>query len=409
MVLLLSQASKAISKYNTSISTVLFRGLNWLFLILLPVFGGYEVAGQFTAQWSVAMLLCPLVNLGMAKAFLRYSNEQSLSDMQSCNVLLMGFHFSASFVVLSTFFSSNLLQAGVETLSLSSFIALRQGRLNFLNALLTKRQNKAYTVNQVVVSLGQFVISMYFLLFGKEIAHWLLLTNLLLALQFLQFFQYSIKIGMKEIKLMKMMLLFSWPYLISSTIGVLSITFDKLYMLRYFPIEQLGILAAVQSLANAIAFIAAPLIVFFEPTCYTCKPSELKRTVRKFIISGTLLASTALGFIFIVSHFFFERIFDMPFSPVRMSLLLYGIAHVLNYPYLALQFILARKKKSKGVMLPALVMPAIVVLFGIFLIPKFGVFGSAFAMFVGAAGQSGLSWYLANKQLRLYIDHPEND
>ena len=178
-------------------------------------------------------------------------------------------------------------------------------------------------------------------------------------------------------------------------------------MLHYFPIEQLGILAAVQSLANAIAFIAAPLIVFFEPTCYTCKPTELKRIVRKFIVSGTLLASTALGFIFIVSHYFFEQIFDMSFNSVRMSLLFYGIAHVLNYPYLALEFILARAKKSKGVMLPAMVMPAVVVLVGLFLIPKFGVLGSAIAIFVGAAGQASLSWYLANKQMRLYIIESE--
>jgi O-antigen/teichoic acid export membrane protein len=368
--------------------------------VLLPIFGGYEMSGRFLAQWSLAMMLSPLVNLGMAKAFLRFAVDTSQKVLSSINLWLMLFHFLTSLCLIASFFQSTMEESGVSIIVLSIFIALRQGRLNMLGTILTKGKSFRFSSNHLVVSTLQFLTALLYIFYLKDINAWLLINVVILFFQHIFYFGNNDGISFKHLLKILQMLRFSWPYLVSSSIGVLSITFDKLYMLKFYPVHDLGVLGAIQSLAGAIAFIAAPLVVHFEPKCYTCEIKKIRKIVLRFILLGVVMSLGALILLLILSEFLFEELFSIDFDTVGLSFVLYCIVHVLNYPYLGLEFILSRSKMSSRVILPSLIMPVVVVLCGFVLIPIYGIFGAAVSMFLGAISQVVFSLIIMKSTLK---------
>ena len=169
-------------KFLASIGDVYARGLNWLSILLIPIVAGLDSGGRFISIWSIVLLLTPIVNFGMTKAFLRHAKDISDTKIVSTVSGMLAPQIFLCAIILYFIFDDVLAKANVHLVLVSLFIPLRVARVNLLSSNLSKSRNTEYAVDQVVMSTVSFILLGYFVMLQLDLNGWLISANIQYAL-----------------------------------------------------------------------------------------------------------------------------------------------------------------------------------------------------------------------------------
>lgn len=373
-------------QYLPSISDIYSRGLSWFGILLIPFILGVQKNGEFLVVWSVILLLTPVLNFGFTKAFLRLGVDSSIDRLIGLSILLLPFQIILGALILHLFFNDLLVSFDVSLIWIAMIIALRIGRTNFISGLLALDLRIQYTVDQILMSTISFALLFYYVIVQDSLNNWIIFSIGQYILYFIFISLGRIRFQFRTRHVILNYLKFSWPFYISSSIGILSSTFDKIYMARLVDIAEVGLLGYLQSLTALIAFISSPLLVYFEPRIYRRKNQN--NLIKQFIVVGLVLSFILAICLNGFSYFLIEVYTDLNYDSIKLPLLLLSFVPVFNTFFLAYSVSSAKNKRSKDIIIPSLLLPTIVVLLNLYMIPLYGILGATMALFFGGLAQA---------------------
>lgn len=374
------------NKYLPSISDTYSRGLSWLGILLIPIILGVQKNGEFLVIWSIILLLTPVLNFGFTKAFLRLGVDSTIDGIISLSVFLLPFQIGLAVLILYLFFNDLLVSSDVSLILIALIIALRVGRLNIISGWLALDLKSRYTVDQILMSTISFALLYYFVIEQNNLRNWIEFALLQHIIYFTYISYGRIRFKFRARDMIIEYIEFSWPFYIASSIGILSSTFDKIYMARLFDVSEIGRLGYLQSLTALIAFISSPLLVYFEPQIYRIK--ENNQLVKKFLGVGLGLSLILAMGLNALCFFFIEDYTDLNYDLIKLPLFLLSFVPVFNTVFLSYSVSSAKNRRSKNVIIPSLLLPMVVVTLNLYMTPLYGILGASIALFIGGFTQA---------------------
>lgn len=416
--------------------TIAPRLLN--FLLLTPfytrIFEQKEY-GVFTELYAYIVFLLVILTYGMETGFFRFSkSEKDFSKVYSTSLISL-FITSATFVILSNIFSSNIAilldyEHNVEFIrwfciivSIDAFTAIPFAKLRYLGK--AKKFGILKIIN-VSVNIG---FNLFFFLLLPEIIElnpesvykifynpelgvgYVFIANLIasvvtLVLLLPEIFDAKINF---DLNLLKRILIYSFPLLIVGIAGTINEVLDKILMKHLVldpstAMEQVGVYGANYKMAVLMTLFIQMFRYAAEPYFFSRMDDKDAKvqyaTIMKlFIIFGLIIFLGVVLYIDIVKYFIGEEFrAGLKIVPIiLLANLFLGI--IFN---LSIWYKLTNLTKYGAYI--SLIGAAITILLNVLLVPKHGYMGAAWATFVCYFTMVIISYFMGQKFFKIKYD-----
>jgi len=402
-------------------ATIVSSGINLLLLPLYTRFLSPSDFGVIALFGTFGMITTGLVSMGIHKATYKFyfdyvNDEEELVSIVSTNLFYLIFIFYITGTIIyfnSTWFSINLFdnQINNKLINLSFFSGCLTYFITFITLLLTaQKRSKEYALVVIFRAIINNLLSFYFI-FAFSLTYMAkiyasIITQTLLLLILLVLIRNLIGIKLSLINLKKS-LVFSYPNVPRSIIGLVYKSFDKILLNKFTGLNSVGYYAIGSQLANLIKLLINTLAKSFNPFFFSLankrgmaqKDSIVKRFYEvAFVIMffGLCIITFSEELIKLLATEKFDS--AMYVIPVYAFYHLFAVIGLLSVP----QIMFAEKMFY---LLPQTIISIIVnILLNIALIPSYGAVGAALATAIAQLGTCIVSYYFAQKAFYLPIN-----
>ena len=419
------------------LSSIVGRFLNYmlvpLYTAVLPASsGGYGVVSNV---YAFTALMLVLLTFGMETGFFRFANKSGEEPMKVyANSLISVGGVSLIFVLLCLLFLqpiSNLLDYGnhpefiammAVVVALDSFQCIPFAFLRY----------KKRPIKFAAIKLFSIVISIFLNLFFLLGCPWLnvhcpetiswfydpdylvgyiFISNLIVSVIQMFFFIPELRGFAYKIdrKLLKQMVVYSFPVLILGLVGILNQTIDKmiypfLFADRQEGLVQLGIYAATSKIAMVMAMFTQAFRYAYEPFVFG-KDREgdnrkMYAAAMKYFLIFSLLAFLAVMFYLDILRYMVARGYWEGLSVVAIVML----AEICKGIYFNLSFWYKLTDETRWGAYFSIIGCAIIVILNIVFVPMYGYVASAWASVAGYAMIMLLSYWMGQKKYPINYD-----
>lgn len=419
------------------LSSIVGRFLNYLLVPLytavLPVSSGEY--GVVSNVYSFTALMLVLLTFGMETGFFRFANKTDEDPMKVyANSLISVGGVSLIFVLLCLVFLhpvANLMDYGnhpefigimAVVVALDSFQCIPFAYLRY-----KKRPIKFATI-KIFFIVSNIAFNLFFLLVcpwlevhSPGLISWfydpdylvgyIFISNLICtALQMLFFipelkgFAYRV-----DPKLLKQMVIYSFPVLILGLVGILNQTVDKmiypfLFTDRQEGLVQLGIYNAASKIAMVMAMFTQAFRYAYEPFVFGKNREgdnrKMYASAMKYFLIFSLLAFLAVMFYLDLLRYIVNRGYWAGLSVVAIVM---G-AEIFKGIYFNLSFWYKLIDETRWGAYFSIVGCVVIVALNVIFVPKYGYVASAWASVAGYAIITILSFWIGQKKYPIHYD-----
>lgn len=397
------------------LSSIIGRLLNYFLVPLYThVFSPSEY-GIVTEMYTYVTFLMILLTYGMETGFFRFSKIEPSSDKVYSTALGSLLCSSALFVALGLFFSQNIANAlnyennssyvsmFVIILGVDAFVSIPFARL--------RQQNKAvkFAVYKLINIFVNIFLNLFFILWLPSLAEkfyvfstiynpdfgvgYVFLSNLIASLlTLLMFLPDFVKIKFQfDSKLLKTMLLYSLPLVVSGLAGMINEFFDRISIKFFYSVpehvenantfimSELGIYGANTKIAVLMTLFVQCFRYAADPFFFSQVDSKdfnkIFADVNKYLVAfGMFIFLSIMAYIDIVKYFIASSYWE-GLKVVPLLLLghwLVGMIYLQSFWYKI-------KNLTKYGIVIFLIGSVITILLNYILVPKFGYIACAFA------------------------------
>jgi len=364
--------------------------------VILPFIVGLLGVGQYGiwSQISVTIaLVYPFSALGICTAMKRFLPGKTESEVKNdfwaavlfisiTSFVLAILLFILSPIVVSLFFKS----AGALLLLRISAILIPLTILNqlFLDVFIIFGQSKRYSILILGKETVEMVLLIYFLLHGGGLMSVVIISIFsLLVVNLIAFFMYLKKIGLglPKMKTLSPYLELGIPVFLSG-ISYWFITFSSRYIIGYFlNIKLVGVYSCVYMLTTIVPMLSGPIWLVLLPAISKFWENGQINNVKKYLEYSfkyfLILCVPAVFGLTVLGRQFLQLLVGKDFIGYWFLIPIIGIALMIYQKVQLDEYVLILAKKS-SIILRYTVLSAIVsVIFGIMLVPLFGLTGAA--------------------------------
>lgn len=411
--------SNSIAKNTTFMTTasVLQRVVSFVYFIIIARIIGAENTGDYFFALSFSTIFLVIADFGLNNVLTRElarSQEKSgvfLNNLLSIK-LLLGF-VSYGLIILA----ANLLNYSESTKQLiyvAGITVIFDSLQNLFYASLRAAQNLRYE------AVGIFLSQVLTMIIGTTalILHWPLyfLIVAYTVPSFLSVFYsgyFAAKILSLRFRLLwqkdiiKPFLLMAVPFFAAAIIGKLYAYSDSLLMSKMLTKTELGYWSVPYKIVFAFQFIPIALTASMYPAISALFVQENKEKIAYLLLKGwryLLLVAMPLTFgIYAIADKFIISFYSTAYAPsvTVLKVLIFSLVFsYLNYTMAALLNAVNKQGEQTLLVLSALI---ISVLLNLYLLPKYGVVGAAFAVLLSSVILFIFSFWRVQKVIHLSI------
>ncbi len=395
------------------LSSIVGRLLNFL---LVPLYTHVFMPAEYgvvTELFAYVVFLQVILTYGMETGFFRFSQKEYSKDLVYTTSLTSLFSTSIVFLIAVIIFSQdiatylgysnnvNYILWFALIISLDAVTAIPFARL--------RQQNKAmkfatFKLINIALNIG---LNLFFLLICKDSkidflnrlyiseigVGYIFISNLVAsAATLLMFVPELLKIRIKfDIKLLKLMLIYSLPLLISGLAGTINEALDRVVLKFWLTIPentadphnyimyQIGIYGANSKIAVLMTLFVQTFRYAADPFYFAqAKETNYQKTfadiMKYFILLGLLIFLGVMLYIDIVKYFISPKYFEglAVVAPLLLGHLFVGVVYNLSFWY-------KLKDMTRLGIIIFVIGSLITIIMNYILIPKIGYLGSAWA------------------------------
>lgn len=384
---------------NISIYTFVYLLPQAVGFLLLPIMSRYLSPEDFGIISSMEVLVYILsifliLNLDRAAYRLYFDYNDDEDRRELLGTLFVASAGIALIILCISFLLRPLLQQVFKSIPFFPFYVYAILACFFTSfSLIPKRylQMTEQTKKFLWLSLSLFVIQtgllLWFIVVLNQGAEGLLKANLITALLF---FPVYIVMGHKyfrwhfNLKVFKNAFRFAWPFIPTLLLAWVLDLSDRIFIERYFDLQELGIYAMGYKLSMVFVFITYAFATAYAPVFYRLANSEDQKIAQNQLMHYSSLTATGyLLVVFLVALFAYEAVVLMLDERYSRA---YEIVRIIIFAqfFFALQGVtsllyLMQSKKTKEIMCMGFFVAVINIVLNFSLIPPFGIYGAAIA------------------------------
>ena len=384
---------------NTSIYTFVYLLPQVVGFLLLPIMSTYLSPEDFGIISSMEVLVYVLsiviiLNLDQAAYRLYFDYNDDENRKKLLGTLFVASGGTALILLCITFLLRPLLQQVFASIPFFPFYVYAILECFFSSfSRIPKRylqiseQAKKFlwlSLNLTVIQTG---LMLWFIIARNQGAEGLLKANLITALLFLPVYMVM---GHKyfswhfDVKVLQSAVRFSWPFIPTLLLAWVLDLSDRIFIERFFGLQELGIYGMGYKLSMAFIFIAAAFATAYAPLFYRLANSDDQKTARDQLIHySSLTAAGYLLIVFLVALFAYDAVilmlderYSRAYEILRIIIIaqfFFGIQGVTS------GLCLMQSKKTKANMCMGFFAAVINIVLNFSLIPPFGIYGAAIA------------------------------
>ncbi len=389
----------------------LSRGINWGLLVVLPLFlQSTEEYGRVGLLVSIEVLVSSVSMVGLDRAILRfYANEESPSPfLRSVLVLWAIVAWIPSLIVLilylagwETFFG---IPVAPHLFLMSVIIALFN--LNMLCVCVSRSEN----------DLGNFLKFRLWYVGLKFVFVLLLAVYIGNSLAYVAGFGIA-AVGMmlfnipllrrtastpSESAVVRKLLLFGWPFVFHVASGNVLTYFSRFFLEAYSTTEDVGVFTFAFTIGGGIYLVYASLATYFEPRIYSHSDDKQKCEFWLALYTNLCVSIAAAGgallllvFPFITGYLPEDYHRALPILSMVMGTIL------LRPIYIQSNFRLVANERTHYIANASFVGAIVSIAFNFWLIPLYGIWGAAVALFISNFFFCGYTLFISLRVAKL--------
>ena len=367
------------------------KGLNRSLFLILPLILPISIYGKVGIIAAAELLLPMLSMLGFDRVILRFYHEKENYSLFTssifCAITLAQLFLFVVFGVLVFFFDFNLI-FGLDAFPDLFLLLIDVYLLNliqiFLNIQRVEDNHKSYFSIRLVFQIVKFVFVIgFFLFFKDEISYLLGVLSASLIVILMNFKKITGKFNFKFSKTtLKFMILFCWPFVFHSIASNLLGTVDRFILETYVSLKEIGIYTFVYSIASSLSFAYQGVSVYLEPKIYSSPTVEQQENRLNYYLNFTIFSgSIAFICLFTASIWLIPLYFSEYETGMKMIPII-GLGHLLKPFYFYSNYRLMLNKKPFSIAKVSVLSAVINITLLFILIPIYGVYAAAIAVFI---------------------------
>lgn len=271
-------------------------------------------------------------------------------------------------------------------------------------------------VNYLIITLGRSVVyillTIIFIIFLKKdcigvifssvlAAYIIMLISIILIKDFINFKNLK----REDIKLFYEMLKYGLPYTVSLIVVSILPSLDKLILIRYVNLEQMGEYTLALQLASALLLITSAFQIAFGPYAYSIwQKAEASKTFGQLFILYFIILTTLSLFVAVFGDIFITLLASKKYLAaniiVPFLLIAYIFQGLMEFSWLGIAW------SKKTVYIPIIRIAGLIILFVLYLffIRNFGTIGAAIALILTNIFTLLITFIISNKYYHIPVN-----
>ncbi len=386
---------------------------------MLPIYVAYLTKteyGIFDYILTIGSFLGVCIALEIAQSVIRFASESNDNKRQQFKYISNGLWFTLfSYLILifiSLFFLDYLSifltnSSDNKLLVLLALLAyLSTAMMYFISvAYRAQLKPKAATLSSAASALLVAIHSLFFI-YIFDLGIIALLIGIILSqvavVVFNIFKMRSMLFFSIDFTLLKEMLRFSSPLVMSSFGVVLSILVDRIMIKEILHFDDVAIYAVAARFASLITLLVVGFQNALAPLIYSnLQSSTLKDNIKKLFYGYAVISIVVILFLSLFSRFFINIVIGIDYQESTILIPILASAVAVHNAYMFFPG-LSIAKKTKVLAFINVFTGLFNVLLNYFMIPKYGVVGAAYSTLISAGLYFFLNAYFSEKNFRLF-------
>ncbi len=378
-----------------SFSTILSKIIKYFLIIYVARILGATEYGVFNFALSFVALFNIFADLGITSLISREVAKEEKS----------GIHISAAFtlkllltiatlalIIVASFLIPQVAKTRITILILAGYILINGLAVFFYNCFYGRQEMQYQSVTEIIsvsltTVLGIYLVTLISRAYILAIAYLVgaIVAFLIIFFIFKKKFGAVLKLDFNKTE-WKKIINWSWPLALGGIFTAIYTNTDSLMMGFWHLFDQIGYYNAAQKIIGAAIIPASLIVTSFFPALTKAHSNQEKQKMQKlFDYQNITLAMIAIPIVvggYVVANGLILRIYGNEYQPAILAfriLILMGGINYLVAPLGRVLFIYNQQKRTFWVTIWAALLN---VALNAFLIPKFGLYGAAWASVV---------------------------
>jgi len=375
-----------------SFSTILSKIIKYFLIIYVARILGATEYGVFNFAMSFVALFNIFADLGITSLISREVAKEEKS----------GIHISAAFtlkllltiatlalIIVASFLIPQVAKTRITILILAGYILINGLAVFFYNCFYGKQEMQYRSVTEIIsvsltTILGIYLVSLVSRAYILAIAYLVgaIVAFLIIFFIFKKKFGSTLKLDFNK-KEWKKIFNWSWPLALGGVFAAIYTNTDSLMMGFWHLFNQIGYYNAAQKIVGVAIIPAGLIAISFFPALTKSHSNQEKQKMQKLFDSqNIILAMIAIPIVvggYILANGLIIHLYGLEYQPAikafRILILMGGISYLVA-PLGRALFIYNQQKRTFWVTIWAALLNVVL---NAFLIPKFGLYGAAWA------------------------------
>ena len=381
---------KSNQKLKLTVSEILGRALNWGFMLVAALFLEVQDYGYFSLIVSLETLLSVVMVGGIDRGAMRFLADKTESiDRRTVYFSWLLFSFLPVFIVFCVGdFSDVFVRYKVSHELIPVFVAglflVAQTRL-FCTISRAENRSDYFFINRVVTIVLKIAVFVFFIRLGENVVEAYLYSMLLSSMVSLVMIpritsSKNIEVSFNENKI-RNLYRYSLPFLPHMVAGSLVAFSDRFILEYYIDASSVGVYSFAYMLGSSISLVYAIVALTYEKELFSVSANFERVVILQETYYRFLNQVAFLFFIFLVIGIYYlpdytELAKSDGFLEITVMVFFSSVFHTV---YLKASYFLAVEKKSIYIASSTMISLVINIGCNIFLIPRFGMLGAAYA------------------------------
>ena len=365
--------------------------INLLFLAFLTRSLGPDNFGAFNLSFLIVNWFATFALFGMDTTATKFVAEHKDKKSVISSIIILTALISIPFAALNFLFADFMGSTVFHNIALidliklySIYIPISTISILMWNVLRGLKSINVYTIYLILKTVMISAISVGLIIMGLGVfgAIWgytlgALLSVLLVLIYLKRYLQLKF-----DTRLIKLMLIFGFPFLITAIVSALSSSLDRFLLGIFTDTTNVGLYSAAFSLISILLMLPAAFSNMLLPMVAESYRKNMKNVVRYLNISlklNMVLLGFALLFTTIFSNSIMEIIFGADYAVSSNALIILVISTIFAGISTILIKFLAGVSRIRIIPISVVVSLIASILFNVLLIPVFGINGAAVA------------------------------
>lgn len=391
---------KGVKKYGVNtiwllVDNLISMGIALLVGTWIARYFGPAKYGIFSFVAATIGMFQPLLSLGLqgviTREFIRKNDDQNVLVATSIGMRVIGsvFFLMAALIIINNIGSEKIYVQLALVLGVSKAIEVVFEVFQYY--FRSKVEAMYGVIAKILGSIGGALLSIVFILFGLSLI-WFAFSNLIAsivaALLLLMFYFRSNKmIGRGDFKINKAGALLgeSWPMIFSQGFAIIYLNIDQLMIQQMLGSEQVGLYSVAVRISSIFLFI--PMIIgwSFEPAIVEAHKSsdvEYKKRLLQLLYVLTIAAYVLMVFGFFAAPFLVKYLFGSAYALSTDIVKIHIISLLFLFVRVPRQLMISTESYFRFDMMANIAAGLVNILLNLFLIPRMGAIGAAWATVV---------------------------